>query len=101
MDPDWLLKVFHQSVVGVLRGNTASKMEYSIWKSNENWAEKWCQIVCSILFDLYYCMTSSGLAAKASQSQVFFKIFKIAQNWQILLAVKYPHYGLFFEKVAN
>ena len=30
MDPDWLLKVFHQSVVEILRGNTASKMEYSI-----------------------------------------------------------------------
>ena len=30
MDPDWLLKVLHQSVVMVLRGNTASKIECSI-----------------------------------------------------------------------
>ena len=29
VDPDWLLKVFHQSAVGVLKGNTASKMEHS------------------------------------------------------------------------
>ena len=58
VDPDWLLKVFHQSAVGVLKGNTESKTESTIWKSNENWTEKWCQIVCSILFDLSYCMTS-------------------------------------------
>ena len=47
VDPDWLLEVFHQSAVRVLKGHTASKMEHSIWKSNENWTEKWCQIVCS------------------------------------------------------
>ena len=54
VDPDWLLKLFHQSAVGVLEGNTASKMEHTIWKSNENGAYTWCQIVCSILFDLFY-----------------------------------------------
>ena len=30
VDPDWLLKLFHQSAVGVLEGNTASKMEHTI-----------------------------------------------------------------------
>ena len=30
VDADWLLKVSHQSLVGVLKGNTASKMEHSI-----------------------------------------------------------------------
>ena len=60
VDHDWALKVFHQSAVGVLKGNTVSKMEHTTWKSNENWTEKWCQIVCSILFDLFLCMTSSG-----------------------------------------
>ena len=59
VDPDWLLKLFHQSAVGVLEGNTASKMEHTIWKSNETGAYTWCQIVCSILFDLFKCMTSS------------------------------------------
>ena len=43
----------------VLKCNTESKTEYTIWKSYENWTEKWCQIVCSILFDLFYCMSSS------------------------------------------
>ena len=60
VDPDWLLKLFHQSAVGVSEANTASKMEHTIWKSNENGAYTWCQIVCSILFDLFLCMTSSG-----------------------------------------
>ena len=52
VDPDWLLNVFHQSVVGVLKGNTASKMEHSIWKSNENWTEKQCHFGshCDILY---------------------------------------------------
>ena len=35
------------------------KTEHSIWKSNKNWAENWCLIVCGILFDLISCMTSS------------------------------------------
>ena len=60
VDPDWLFKLFHQSGVEVSEANTASKMEHSIWKRNENWTGKWCQIVCSILFDLFLCMTSSG-----------------------------------------
>ena len=60
VDPDWLLKVFHQLAVGFSKGNTASKMEHSIWKNNNNWTEKWRQIVCSILFDLFLCMTSSA-----------------------------------------
>ena len=45
----------------VLKCNTESKTEYTIWKSNENWTEDWCQIVCSILFDFCLCMTSSVL----------------------------------------
>ena len=53
VDPDWLLKVFHQSGVGVSKGNTASKMEHSTWKSNENWPENWCQIACSVLFEQF------------------------------------------------
>ena len=73
VDPDWLLKVFHQSAVGVLKGNTASKMEYNISKSNENWTDKWCQIVCSILFDLFLCMTSSGQDA-----------CKHNRNWEVV-----------------
>ena len=59
MDPDWLLKLFHQSGVEVSEANTASKMEHSTWKSNENWTENWCRIVCSILFGLFLCVTSS------------------------------------------
>ena len=59
VDRDWLFKFFHQSPVGVLKGKTASKMEHSFWRSNEHWIEKCCQIVCSILFDLFLCMTSS------------------------------------------
>ena len=43
----------------VSKWNTESKMEHTIWKSNENGAYTWCQIVCSILFDLFLCMTSS------------------------------------------
>ena len=31
-------------------------MEHSTWKSNENWTENWCHIVCSILFGLYFCV---------------------------------------------
>ena len=30
VDPDWLLKLFHQSAVGVSEANTASKMEHTI-----------------------------------------------------------------------
>ena len=45
----------------VLKCNTESKTEYTIWKSNEKRTEKWCQIVCSILFDLFHCMTSSAM----------------------------------------
>ena len=60
VDPDWLLKVFHQSGAGVSKSNTASKMEHSTWKSNENQTENWCHIVCSILFGLFLCVTSSG-----------------------------------------
>ena len=60
VDLDWLLKVLPESAVGVLKSNTASKMEHSIWKSNKNWTGKWCQIVCCILFDLLLCMTSSA-----------------------------------------
>ena len=59
VDPDWLLKVFHQSGAGVSKSNTASKMEHSTWKSNENWTENWCHIVCSILSGLFLCVTSS------------------------------------------
>jgi len=29
VDPDWLLKAFHQSGAGVSKSNTASKMEHS------------------------------------------------------------------------
>ena len=47
----------------VLKCNTESKTEYTIGKSNENWTENWCQIVCSILFDLFDCMTSSVASA--------------------------------------
>ena len=67
VDPDWLLVNFHQSAVGVFKGNTASKMEHSIWKSNENWTEKWCQNVCSVLFDLFLCMTSSVLSQRLQE----------------------------------
>ena len=49
----------------VLKCNTESKTEYTIGKSNENWTENWCQIVCSILFDLFDCMTSSAEALNA------------------------------------
>ena len=40
-------------------GNTESKTEHSIWKSIKNWTENCGQIVCGILFDLMYSMTSS------------------------------------------
>ena len=85
-----LLKVFHQSAVGVLKGNTASKMEHSIWKSNENWTEKWCQIVCSILFDLFLCMTSSAMLKLeyfAKQRLVFrcFRLIDFLQSPYVLV----------------
>ena len=51
VDPDGLLDVFHQSAVGVSKGNTASKME----------TENWCHTVCSILLGLFLCMTSSAV----------------------------------------
>ena len=44
----------------VFNANTESKNEYTIWKNIKNWAENWYQIVCGILFDLIYSMTSSG-----------------------------------------
>ena len=34
-------------------------MAWHALPSIANWAEKRCQIVCGILFDLFYCMTSS------------------------------------------
>ena len=34
-------------------------MELSIWKSNENWTEKWCQIVAFCL-TYFFCVTSSA-----------------------------------------
>ena len=52
VDPD---EVLHQSAEGVLKDDAVSKMEHS----NGNWSDKLCQIVCSILFDLFYFMTSS------------------------------------------
>ena len=55
----------------VLKCNTESKTEYTIGKSNENWTENWCQIVCSILFDLFDCMTSSG-----ASNLIFWNEFK-------------------------
>ena len=45
----------------VFNGNTESKTEHTIWKSIKNLAENWYQIVCGILFDLIYSMTSSGI----------------------------------------
>ena len=62
---DWCKTFNSQSgsiKIMVLKCNTESKTEYTIWKSNEKWTEKWCQIVCSILFDLFHCMTSSDWA---------------------------------------
>ena len=62
--PDWWKTFNSQSGSTkrlVLKCNTEGKTKYTIWKINENWTEKWCQIICSILFDLFYCMTSSVL----------------------------------------
>ena len=59
------------STVGVLEGNTASKMEHTIRKNNENGAYTWCQIVCSILFDLFLYMTSSGSKGAKEEKEPF------------------------------
>jgi len=45
----------------VFNGNTESKTEHAIWKSIKNSAENWYRIVCGILFDLIYSITSSAL----------------------------------------
>ena len=74
VDPDWLLKVFHQSGVGVSKGNTASKMEHSTWKSNENWTENWCHIVCSILSGLFLCVTSSEQSLQISPASIEWRV---------------------------
>ena len=37
----------------VLRCNTMSEMEHTIWKGIKSWLEKRWQIVCAILFDLF------------------------------------------------
>ena len=80
VDPDWLLEVFYQSAVGVLEGNTASKMEHNIWESNENGAYTWCQIVCSILFNLFLCMTSSVLLVFESVLWLNHRSYKNVRN---------------------
>ena len=48
----------------VFNGNTDSQMEHTILKSIKNWAEKRRQIVCAILFDLFWCVTSSDAEEK-------------------------------------
>ena len=57
----------------VLKCNTESKTEYTIWKNTKNWTEKCCQLLCSILFVLFYCMTRafscSGLTCAQIQSE--------------------------------
>ena len=56
----WLAVEISQPINSrVLGCNAVSKTEHTIWKSIKNWAENWCQIVCGILFDLIYCITSS------------------------------------------
>ena len=45
----------------VLKCNTESKTEHTIWERIANWAEKRRKIVCGVLFDLSYYMTSSVL----------------------------------------
>ena len=59
-DPDWLLKIFHQSPKWVLKGNTDNKAKRATWKRIENWDRKGLQIVSAILFDLFRGVTSSG-----------------------------------------
>ena len=45
----------------VLRCNAVSKTEHTTWKSIKNWAEKRCQGVCAILFDLLVVLTCDCL----------------------------------------
>ena len=64
----------------VLKCNTESKMEYTIWKSNENWTKEWCQIVCSILFE-FYCMTS-GVCQKWNENGMYsIEMFASRSRW--------------------
>ena len=51
------------------------KMERTTWRSIDNWAGKWCQIVCAILFDL---STSQGVTSSG-----------IMNSWQTYRSLQY------------
>ena len=84
--------------IRILRCNTESKTEHTIWKNIKNWAENWYRIVCGILFDLIYSMTSSE--KKGCQNQVFcaceksgFSAFSIfGGNFQFFAALWCPYF---------
>jgi len=82
----------------------SEKMEHTIWKSITCWTEKQCQIVCGILYDLFYCMTSSATnvlsndgswhvlkCPKMNKVYFLYEIIIFGKIWQVDDSVSLKH----------